>query len=144
LSLSLSLPDGRWIAFASNESGTAEVYLGAVPDNGSEVRVSSRGGLIPFCGPSGHQLFYRTGDQRIMVATYTIKRGAFVAQSVKQWSATRLADTGVIANMDFDSRHNRFAVLADASGTNEYADHHAALIFNFRERVRSQLWSSAR
>jgi eukaryotic-like serine/threonine-protein kinase len=137
-------PDGRWIAFASNESGTAEVYVRAFPDNGSEVRVSTTGGLIPFFSPSGHQLFYRTGDQRIMAATYTTERGAFVIQSVKQWTPTRLADTGVIANLDLDSRHNRFLGLANAGGLVEDADHHATFVFNFGERVRSQISSSAR
>jgi eukaryotic-like serine/threonine-protein kinase len=137
-------PDGRWIAFASNESGTAEVYIRAFPDNGSEVRVSSTGGLIPFFSPSGRQLCYRTGDQRIMVATYTVERGAFVIQSVKPWSPTRLADTGVIANLDFDSRHNRFLGLANATVPVEDADHDATFVFNFGERVRSQISSNAR
>jgi Tol biopolymer transport system component len=137
-------PDGRWIAFGSNESGTEEVYVRAFPDNGSEVRVSSKGGLIPFFSPSGHELFYRTNDQRIMLATYVIQRGVFVVQSVKQWSPTRLADTGVLANLDFDNQHSRFIGLTDASGTSEDRDHQATFIFNFREQVRSQLYSPAR
>jgi Tol biopolymer transport system component len=137
-------PDGRWIAFGSNESGTGEVYVRAFPDNGSQVRVSRRGGFIPFFSPSGHELFYRTDDQRIMLATYVIQRGAFVVQSVKQWSPTRLADTGVLANLDFDNQHSRFIGLTDANGMSEDRDRQATFVFNFRERVRSQLYSSVR
>jgi hypothetical protein len=89
-------------------------------------------------------LFYRTDSQRIMAAAYSVEQGRFVVQSVKQWSPVRLADTGVLANLDLDSQHNRFIGLTDASGTSEDRDHQATFIFNFRERVRSQLYSSPR
>ena len=44
-------PDGRWIVYGSNESGTWEVYVRAFPDNGTAVQVSNTGGRIPFFSP---------------------------------------------------------------------------------------------
>jgi serine/threonine-protein kinase len=137
-------PDGRWIAYGSNESGIWEIYVRAFPDNGTDVRVSTSGGHIPFFSKSSRELFYRTADQRIMAATYTIEHGSFVVHSVRQWSPVRLADTGVISNLDFDSRHNRFLGLTTAAGANAYADHHVTFIFNFREIVRARVASSTR
>ncbi|HTY85149.1 MAG TPA: hypothetical protein VMB19_13075 [Silvibacterium sp.] len=137
-------PDGRWIAYGSNESGTWEVYVRAFPDNGHAVRVSNAGGRIPFFSPSRNELFYRTDSQRIMAATYSVEEGGFVVHSVKQWSPVRLADTGVFANLDLDGRQNRFVGLVTAPGADEDADHHVMFIQNFAERVRMRLASSGR
>src|SRR6185436_3160084 len=40
-------PDGRWLAYVSNESGTYEVYVEAFPATGFKRQVSTRGGLEP-------------------------------------------------------------------------------------------------
>ena len=64
-------PDGRWLAYASNESGRFEVYVRPFPDvNARRVQVSQSGGREPRWAHSGHELFYRNGA------------GAFVSASV--------------------------------------------------------------
>jgi Tol biopolymer transport system component len=72
--------DGKWVAYGSNESGSWEVYVRAFPDRGERIQVSVGGGRIPFWSPNGHELFYRTDDQRIMATTYSIHSDSFVAQ----------------------------------------------------------------
>src|SRR5262249_26154134 len=72
-------PDGRWLAYANAEAGRYEVFVRAFPDNGTQVQVSNAGGTMPVWSRSGHELFYRTEDQRIMVASYTVKGESFVA-----------------------------------------------------------------
>jgi hypothetical protein len=57
----------------------------AFPDNGTQVRVSSAGGLAPVLSRNGHELFYRTEDQRIMVANYTINGDTFIAEKAHLW-----------------------------------------------------------
>jgi dipeptidyl aminopeptidase/acylaminoacyl peptidase len=59
-------PDGRWMAYTSDESGQAEVYLAPYPDANRRVSVSSSGGLHPLWSPDGGHLYYRDG-QRLMV-----------------------------------------------------------------------------
>lgn len=52
-------PDGRWLAYTSDESGRDEVYVRSFPVPGAAVRVSERGGREPRWARSGRELFYR-------------------------------------------------------------------------------------
>ena len=54
-------PDGRWLAYASDESGRFEVYVRPWPGPGPRVRVSDAGGGQPLWARNGRQLFYRSG-----------------------------------------------------------------------------------
>lgn len=51
-------PDGKWMAYSSNESGTLEVYVQAFPGPGEKVRISTDRGSNPAWSPNGHELFY--------------------------------------------------------------------------------------
>jgi len=56
-------PDGRWIAYTSEESKRNEVYVRAFPAPGMKQQVSSEGGTEPLWSRNGKQLFYRRQDQ---------------------------------------------------------------------------------
>jgi len=56
-------PDGRWIAYSSNESKRNEVYVRPFPGPGMKVPISSQGGVEPLWARNGKQLFYRWGGQ---------------------------------------------------------------------------------
>ena len=60
-------PDGRWIAYTSNESGRDEVYVQSYPERGTKVTVSVGGGAQPVWSPDGAELFYRVGNQFVSV-----------------------------------------------------------------------------
>ena len=68
-------PDGRWLAYVSNESGQDEVYVRAYPDPSGRWQVSGDGGVEPLWAPSGRELYYRTGDRFMAVEVNT--RGTF-------------------------------------------------------------------
>ncbi len=59
-------PDGRWLAYYSNESGNREVYLRPVAETGERVRVSSGGGTMPRWRHDGKELFYLAPDKAVM------------------------------------------------------------------------------
>ena len=61
-------PDGRWLAYASNESGVMEVYVRSLADGGEHTRVSRRGGAEPRWVRGGSELLYRTSDSVFAVA----------------------------------------------------------------------------
>jgi eukaryotic-like serine/threonine-protein kinase len=60
-------PDGKWIAYVSDETGEYQVYATAYPDSGRVVAVSSTGGLSPIWSSDGRELFFRRGS-RVMRA----------------------------------------------------------------------------
>lgn len=61
-------PDGRWLAYVSNESGREEVYVRAFPNPGPAWPVSVGGGREPRWVPSGRELFYRNDDGLVAAA----------------------------------------------------------------------------
>ncbi len=64
-------PDGRWIAFGSNRSGRREVYAKAYPEEGGIETISTDGGRQPLWAHSGRELFYRNGDEVMVVSIQT-------------------------------------------------------------------------
>ena len=64
-------PDGRWVAYVSDESGRDEVYVRPYPGPGGQVIVSTGGGEEMVWGPDGSELFYRNDDQLMVVAVTT-------------------------------------------------------------------------
>ena len=53
-------PDGRWLAFVSNQSGTQEVFVRPLQGDGEQVQVSQGGATEPVWSPNGRELFYRS------------------------------------------------------------------------------------
>ncbi|MFY9560484.1 MAG: protein kinase, partial [Terriglobales bacterium] len=59
-------PDGRWIAYASNETGSMEIYISAFPSADSKWQVSSAGGEEPRWRGDGKELFYVSAEGKMM------------------------------------------------------------------------------
>jgi eukaryotic-like serine/threonine-protein kinase len=64
-------PDGRWLAYASNESGRPEVYVQPYPGPGGKWQISVEGGTEPVWSRNGRELFYRSGNKMMAVETTT-------------------------------------------------------------------------
>jgi dipeptidyl aminopeptidase/acylaminoacyl peptidase len=58
-------PDGKWVAYQSNESGHAEIYLQPFPGPGDRIQVSATGGEQARWARKGSELFYIAGDRRL-------------------------------------------------------------------------------
>jgi serine/threonine-protein kinase len=63
-------PDGKWLAYSSDETGRSEVYVRPYPSLDAKWSVSREGGINPAWSPDGRELFYRSGS-RMMVAEVT-------------------------------------------------------------------------
>ena len=61
-------PDGKWVAYQSDETGRYEVYVQAYPTPGRRWSVSVRGGFHPVWARNGRELFFWRGDQLMAVA----------------------------------------------------------------------------
>jgi serine/threonine-protein kinase len=72
-------PDGSWLAYTSDESGTYEVYVRAFPNPGGKWQISNGGGAYPVWSQDGRELLFRSLDSRFMVVNYTRQGDSFVA-----------------------------------------------------------------
>ena len=59
-------PDAHWIAYVSDESGRAEIYVQPYPTSGQKWQISTSGGREPVWSPSGSELFYREGKKMMV------------------------------------------------------------------------------
>ena len=64
-------PDGRWMAYASNESGRSEVYVEPVPGPGGRWQISTNGGEQPRWVRNGREIVYRNGTRMMSAAVQT-------------------------------------------------------------------------
>jgi dipeptidyl aminopeptidase/acylaminoacyl peptidase len=64
-------PDTRWVAYTSDESGQAEVYVRSFPEPHEKLRISTGGGAYPQWGSGGRELFYQSHDGKLMAVTLT-------------------------------------------------------------------------
>jgi eukaryotic-like serine/threonine-protein kinase len=56
-------PDGRWIAYTSDETARPEVWLEPLPTNGKRVQLTKNGGSHPQWSPDGKRIYFDQGDQ---------------------------------------------------------------------------------
>jgi len=138
-------PDGRWLAYASSESGVYEVYVRAFPDRGAQWQISTGGGNVPRWSRNRNELFYQsTEDQRIMFATYSVKGDSFVGGSPRLWSPRQVARFGIAESFDpTDGR--RLLVMLPADNPEPLDTRsHVTVILIFLDQVRGSLFSEAR
>ena len=70
-------PDGRWIAYVSNESGRDEVYVQAFPLTEEKDQISIGGGSEPEWRKDGAELFYLAADRNLMAVPVRVTGNAF-------------------------------------------------------------------
>jgi Tol biopolymer transport system component len=80
-------PDGRWIAYASDETGRFEVYVQAAPAAGSKRQISTQGGSRPRWRRDGKELYYLSPEGKLMVVPVTLAAG-----TLRVGAAERLFD----------------------------------------------------
>src|SRR6202521_6104920 len=86
-------PDGRWIAYTSNESGTRELYVRPFPGPGGKWQISDGGALYPRWPASGRTLFYESpAADRIMAADYISTGDSFSASKPRVWASLQMMD----------------------------------------------------
>jgi serine/threonine-protein kinase len=133
-------PDGRWIAYSSNESGRYEIYVRSFPDRGAVVRVSTQGGRIPAWSLAGSELLFQTDGQRVMVAGYHIDAGKFVVEAPRQWMPQALSDAGVLPSFDVMPDGERIVALLPAGRPEDLqSKNHVTVVQNFHEEIRRRL-----
>jgi len=92
-------PDGKWLAYVSNESGRDEVYVVPYPGRQGKRTISTEGGREPVWSHDGRELFYRQGDRMLVVA---IDHGPPFSAARPQVVFEGRYEVGVAGNPDWD------------------------------------------
>ena len=131
-------PDGKWLAYTSNESGRNEVYVRPFPGPGGKWQISTNGGGDPLWSRTGPELFFATVDQRIMIATYTADGDSFRPgrpQLVSEARFTVRRGGTTMRNLDLHPDGQRF-VVAPAVDESAVKQDKIVFIFNFFDELR--------
>jgi Tol biopolymer transport system component len=137
-------PDGRWLAYASNESGRNELYVRPFPGPGGKWQVSigdgAEGGggapLHPTWSRTRHELFYTTTDDHIMVVPYTVEGDVFRADKPRRWSEAPFMRRPRQVSIDLHPDGDRFAVAAVPQAQTKVKQDKVVLVFNFFDELR--------
>jgi len=134
-------PDGRWLTYSSDESGTHQVYVRAFPDQGGKWQISKSGGTYPMWSRNGHELLFETPDRKIMAAAYTVKGDSFVADTPRVWSDRQLGGPNQIRNLDLSRDGNRIAALMPAPESRgaQRAQNHVVILEHFFDELRRRV-----
>jgi serine/threonine-protein kinase len=123
-------PDNRWLAYVSNESGRAEVYVRSFPDMGSRYQISLEGGTEPAWSPRGKELFYRNGPALIAVQLETSSRIEIIRRSTLFSEPAYMTDlTHRVYDVMPDAAH--FVLLRNLGGAS-----HLTVTLNRFENLR--------
>jgi serine/threonine-protein kinase len=129
-------PDGRWIAYTSDESGRPEVFVRPFPGPGGKWQISTAGANEAAWSRTRPELLYRAADNRIMVASYTVEGDSFRADKPRLWSEQAiLPHVRGPRNFDLHPDGERLAVALPSTQGKEKLDH-VSFIFNLFDELR--------
>ena len=128
-------PDGRWLAYESNESGGAEIYVRPFPGPGGKWPISTGGGTTAVWSRARRELLYLAPDGRIMLVPYTAAGDAFQAEKPRVWSETPVQHRPLTgASFDLHPDGERVAMAPVTAAT--AGPTHVTLLFNFFDELR--------
>jgi Tol biopolymer transport system component len=101
-------PDGRWVVYASDESGRYEIYATPFPGPGHRWQVSATGGTLPRWSPDGAEIFFISEVRQLMVASVQARDGRLEIGQARMLFGNVFGGTGVLYDVSPDGR--RFLV----------------------------------
>ena len=128
-------PDGRWLAYSSNESGTYEVYVRPFPGPGAESVISEGGGSYPTWSRTSQELYYGTPHGQLMAASYVAEAQTFRVEKARPWAEARYAVRGPNRMVDLHPDGQRFAI-APAQRVDPAKRDHVSIVFNFFDELK--------
>ncbi len=129
-------PDGRWLAYTSNESGIQEVYVRPFPGPGGRWQISAGGGYQPRWSRDGRELLFVGSEERVRAAGYTAKGATFALGKLRVWSETRLRRTNTFSSYDLAPDGKRLAAFVADDANDEKPPTHLTFLLNFFDELR--------
>ncbi|MGH2566790.1 MAG: TolB family protein [Bacteroidota bacterium] len=108
-------PDGRWIAYVSNESGQNEVYVRPFPEGAGKWRMSNGRGLIPRWAPDGKRLYFAREDRILSVSVSIVSKGNSSAMDIGR--EEQVLSVNGLTGFDISPNGRTFVVAQQGVGT---------------------------
>ena len=124
-------PDGRWLAYMSDESGRIEIYAQAFPGPGEKYTLSTQGGKEPVWSRDGREIFYRDGD-RMMVVPLQIEPAFRPGTPRMLFEAPFASNPGGYPNYDVSLDGTRF-IMVETDATELHEIH---VVLNWSEELK--------
>lgn len=130
-------PDGRWLAYVSDESGGFEIYVQPYPGPGGKWLISTEGGTEPVWNRNGRELFYRNGDKMMAVEISTLP--GFAAGKPRQlFEGHYLLNQFALPNYDVSPDGQRFLMLKPSEQTGT-APMQINVVLNWFEELKQKV-----
>jgi Tol biopolymer transport system component len=129
-------PDGRWLAYRSNPSGTTEIFVQPFPGPGGKWVIGA--GSHPVWSRNGRELFYFGLDNRVMVVTYSAQGDSFLADRSRPWSDTQVLEPNLVVwNMDAAPDGKRLVISPRPESLGgQKGSVHVTVLLNFFDELR--------
>ena len=127
-------PDGKWVAYSSNQDGDPQVYVQPFPPTGARYRVSANGGIAPVWSPDGDHLFY-VANGRLTTATIQTQPTFAVTSRAPMFQGPYLINVPPHANYDVSPDGKTFVLVRPIGETSRIMVVHDWK-YELRERVR--------
>jgi Tol biopolymer transport system component len=129
-------PDGRWLAYISDESGRNEIYVQPYPGPGRKWHISTDGGTEPVWNRNGRELFYRRGN-RMMAVDITTQSGFTAGKPHMVFEGPYLAP-GTFPNYDVSVDGQRFLMLKPTEQA-QLAPTQINVVLNWAEELKQRV-----
>ena len=131
-------PDGKWVAYASNDTGRDQVYVVPFPDGaqGGRVIVSGPTGRFPVWSRARKELFYVADGGHITVVPYSFSGRTFTPGEVREWSEAPVFQNGRLPTVDLAPDGKRFLVTPAVPGAEPV---HVTLLLHFFDELRRRV-----
>ena len=131
-------PDGRWVAYISNEGGRNDIFVAPYPGPGGKYQLSTATADDPTWSRTASEFFFlNTADLRVMVMPYRVEGNTFVAGKPVPLHETRIAGRPRSPSRDLDLHPDgkRFVVAGSESDAAQRLDK-VVFVFNFFDELR--------
>jgi len=132
-------PDGRWLAYVSDESGRAEIYVRPFPKLDGKWKISADGAGEPVWSRDGRELFYRSGGKMMAVSVETSSTFAVAVPKMLFEGRYQFSGTGVSA-YDVSPDGRRFLMVQPAEAARPATQIH--IVLNWFEELKTAVFSS--
>ncbi|MBI2686462.1 MAG: serine/threonine-protein kinase [Acidobacteria bacterium] len=138
-------PDGRWMAYMSNETGVHQIYVVSLTADGRPAggkwQISTVAGYNPAWPAVGGRIFFVGASSAVDAVSYTTRGETFLPEPPRPWAPVKLGSySASMSDITPDGKQ----VIAVVDADSEKPETHARVILNFGDEVRRRLTGNAK